>query len=317
MKSDQNRPGGGLLIESKSISSGDSPRSAIFSRRVSRLCANTLLLAAIVLFSWSTSADAPPQSFFSQSASKLLAHDFQDTNLSYLLLDVATGNLIAQRWEDASVPVAMGSLVKPFTALAYASGGNTGFPVFYCGGRSLCWLPQGHGKLDISRAIAYSCNAYFSQLAKQVAPEAAEAAMRRFHLAPVTEWPVSTVLAGLDSGWKNTPDAMARAYLALYRLRSDAEVKPVIEGMQLSAQIGTGRAVGAALSSSGALVKTGTAPCSHHPRSAGDGFAVVLAPADSPRVLLLVRLHGAPGSHAARSAGEILAALERQGEQSR
>src|SRR5579883_2097713 len=279
------------------------PRSALLpihqrlSRRSLRLSGSLLLLGIVLLLALPAIGDAP-QSFFSQTASKLLDHDFPDSNLSYLMLEVQSGTVVAQRWKDPDAPLAIASLVKPFTALAYASSGAE-FPTYYCSGHSVCWLPRGHGRLDRSHAIANSCNAYFGQLAKQVAPEAAEATMRQFHLASITPWPVASVLAGLDSGWKNTPSAMAHAYLALYRMRDQSEAKPVIEGMRLSAEVGTGRAVGAALPMSGALVKTGTAPCIHHPHSPGDGFAVVLAPSDSARVILLVRVHGVPGSHAA------------------
>ena len=53
----------------------------------------------------------------------------------------------------------------------------------------------------------------------------------------------------------------------------------------------------------GARVKTGTAPCLHAHRLPGDGYAVVLYPAESPRFLLLVQVHGVPGSKAAVTAG--------------
>jgi cell division protein FtsI/penicillin-binding protein 2 len=54
------------------------------------------------------------------------------------------------------------------------------------------------------------------------------------------------------------------------------------------------------------LAKTGTAACVAERRDAGDGFAVVLEPAEQPRIALLVRVHGAPGASAAKSAARIL-----------
>jgi cell division protein FtsI/penicillin-binding protein 2 len=64
--------------------------------------------------------------------------------------------------------------------------------------------------------------------------------------------------------------------------------------------------VGRALPSRAALVKTGTAPCIHAKRAPGDGFAVAIWPADDPRVVLLLRVHSAPGAEAAATAGKIL-----------
>jgi cell division protein FtsI/penicillin-binding protein 2 len=78
----------------------------------------------------------------------------------------------------------------------------------------------------------------------------------------------------------------------------------------LSAQKGTAKAAGAELRHLPALAKTGTAPCTHPRKAPGDGFALVMAPADHPRTVLLVRLHGRPGSMAAGIAGRMIAAVE-------
>src|SRR3984885_2823191 len=59
-----------------------------------------------------------------------------------------------------------------------------------------------------------------------------------------------------------------------------------------------------------ALVKTGTAPCTHSPRAPGDGFAIVLTHADQPKILLMVRVHGVPGAQAAKTAGLMLRRVE-------
>ena len=39
----------------------------------------------------------------------------------YLVVDVRTREVLASRWPNAQVPIPLGSLVKPFTALAYVS----------------------------------------------------------------------------------------------------------------------------------------------------------------------------------------------------
>jgi cell division protein FtsI/penicillin-binding protein 2 len=103
---------------------------------------------------------------------------------------------------------------------------------------------------------------------------------------------------------------MARAYLELVRRRDQPGVREVLAGMALSAKQGTGAEVDRALPFADALVKTGTAPCTHFKRAPGDGFTVVLAPSDDPRILLMVRVHGVPGARAAKIAGQMLRHIE-------
>jgi cell division protein FtsI/penicillin-binding protein 2 len=76
--------------------------------------------------------------------------------------------------------------------------------------------------------------------------------------------------------------------------------------MRQAALTGTGSAVDGQLLHSRALVKTGTAKCTHHDGSPGDGFTVALVPVEDPQFLLLVRVHGVPGAQAAFTAGEML-----------
>ena len=58
-------------------------------------------------------------SLFAQSAAEALNRDFSDRDISFLLLDAHTGRMLASRWERIDSPIPLGSLVKPFTALAY------------------------------------------------------------------------------------------------------------------------------------------------------------------------------------------------------
>jgi cell division protein FtsI/penicillin-binding protein 2 len=80
--------------------------------------------------------------------------------------------------------------------------------------------------------------------------------------------------------------------------------------MKRSGVHGTGAEVGHALRSKTALVKTGTAACTHSQRAPGDGFTIAMVPADDPRLLLMVRVHGVPGSIAAKTAGMMLRRIE-------
>jgi cell division protein FtsI/penicillin-binding protein 2 len=87
-------------------------------------------------------------------------------------------------------------------------------------------------------------------------------------------------------------------------------VSQVLDGMAESAQHGTGAEVHRAFPFPDALAKTGTAVCTHSGRAPGDGFTVVLTPADNPQLLLMVRVHGVPGAQAAKTAGQMLRRIE-------
>src|SRR5580658_6704258 len=58
-------------------------------------------------------------SLFAQSAAEALSRDFPSSDISFLLLDAHTDRVLASRWDHPDAPIPMGSLLKPFTALAY------------------------------------------------------------------------------------------------------------------------------------------------------------------------------------------------------
>jgi hypothetical protein len=268
--------------------------------------------ALVVLLALPLVGDVPdvqPPSLFAQSAAALLARDFPDPALSYLLLDARSGRTLASRWDHPDQPIPLGSLVKPFTAMAYGAAHGFRFPEHECLGGRTCWQPAGHGRLDLTHAVAYSCNSYFRALAAD-ANLAQSAEYRHFGLQPP---PAATPdqLIGLDDSWRLAPSQIARAYLALAARPWDPGIPLILEGMADSARFGTGKAVGRALSDTSALVKTGTAVCTHG-NAPGDGFVLALVPADAPRLLLLIRLHGEPGSRTAVTAGRTLRRLQDQ-----
>jgi len=246
-------------------------------------------------------------SLFSQSAAKLLEKEFADPGVSFLLMDAPTGKLAAARWPEMQEPIPLGSLVKPFAAVAYTDTHGLPYPVHVCHGEaSGCWLPRGHGRIGITAAIGYSCNSYFRALTQDLRGEQVLPTARRFGIEAPSTTLSGPALLGIGNGWKISPVHIAGAYLELYRRRDQPGIAPLLEGMAQSARRGTGLRVGAALPHGAALVKTGTAPCTHTPRMPGDGFAVALLPADSPQIVLLVRVHGVPGSKAAATAGHML-----------
>lgn len=269
----------------------------------------TLVLTVVLL----ASAQTPPstQALFGQSAAQTLQAEFSQSDVSYLLLDARSGAVLASRWDDAQIPIPLGSLVKPFTALAFGQRHGLRFPRHYCAGTSTgCWFPGGHGETDLTHAIAYSCNSYFRLLtATMTSADLAPIALA-FGFEPPSAGISGPALAGLGASWKISPVRAARAYLELTRRRHQPGVQPLIEGMRESALAGTGAEVDRSLAHTDALVKTGTAACTHPQRAPGDGFVVALSPAEDPKVLLMVRVHGVPGAKAAKVAGAMLHRLE-------
>ena len=250
---------------------------------------------------------ADQKSLFAQASAQALNQNFSNPDISFLVLDTRTGELLASRWDDPDRPVPLGSLAKPFAALAYGEQHAFHYPTHTCrGSQSGCWRPGGHGEMNLTSAIAYSCNSYFRALTEDLhAGDLAQTA-NRFGIEAPDSQASGMDLAGLGPRWKISPLRMAHAYLEMFQSRDNPAVIQILAGMERSAQKGTGAEVDRALGHKNALVKTGTATCNHVQRAPGDGFAMALAPAEYPRILLFVRVHGVPGSQAARTAGQML-----------
>ena len=276
----------------------------------SMLCLQ-LLLRAGAQSTQPQKQDSPPKTLFSQSAIRILDSEFRDPRISYLLFDARTQVLLSSRWEDAARPIALGSLVKPFTALAYAETHNFEYPTHVCKGEaSGCWQAHPHGELGIVLAIAVSCNSYFRALAAGLKGEQLLSTANTFGFDAPNPELTGDSLMGLGEQWRISPLHMAHAYLELHRRRDQPGVRELLSGMAQSAQRGTGAGVDRALKPTEALVKTGTAPCAHTPSAPADGFVVALVPANQPEILLMIRVHGAAGAKAALTAGRMLKRLE-------
>src|ERR1035437_4600923 len=227
----------------------------------------------------------------------LLPSSLRAADLNYIVVDVRTRQVVKQDWSDAEKPIPVGSLVKPFTALA-ASGP---FPEFICNGAiDRCWFAKGHGREQFREALANSCNADFLQLAKDIDAHSLAVVAAKFGIPPPTvETPEARI--GLGTDWQISPIALARAYCELTSRSVEPRVAEILAGIELAAESGTASAIG-----HGALAKTGTAPCVAKRKHKGDGFTIVLEPADAPRIAILVRVHGVPGAEAAKSAALLL-----------
>ncbi len=250
-------------------------------------------------------------SIYGPSLSRLLKRRFPEKEISYLLVDLESGRVVSSRWDEPRRPVPLGSIVKPFGALAYAQAHGYRYPRFTCRGEAGgCWYAAGHGRLDITAAVAHSCNAYFRQLAEHIEPAAAHAVLRRFGLSHPEAGAPPQALIGLGEEWKLDPLAVIHAYAELAARRGEPGVRELVQGMALAAQVGTGKGVGQAVGETReVLVKTGTAPCGHGVEWSGDGYVLMLEPARSPRTALLVRVHGKPGAEAANVGGQMMRAV--------
>jgi hypothetical protein len=256
-------------------------------------------------------SSAPAKSLFSQSAVLVLEREFPSSDISYLLFDARTGALLSSRWDDPAKPIPLGSLVKPFTALAYGETHGNQFPSHTCRGEaSGCWQVHPHGKLNLVSAISVSCNSYFRALAENLTGEQLIPIAKRFGLDPPEPTLSGPPLMGLGDRWPIAPVKMARAYLELFHRRDQPVVREILAGMAQSARSGTGKGVGQGLNHPDALVKTGTAPCTHAHPAPGDGFVIAMVPANQPELLLLVRVHSVPGATASIAAGRMLHRLE-------
>lgn len=221
----------------------------------------------------------------------------------YLALELLSGNRV-NRWEYPDKPVSMGSLLKPFLMVAYART-HSKFPDLTCQGAvDHCWFREGHGRQDVVAALANSCNFYFRHVAAEVNAAALQSVCLSYGLAAPGPEITADQLIGLGTGWPQRASAVVTAFAQLCRDGSENGVRLALAGMQRSAERGTTRGLGMK-----ARGKTGTAPCSHAPRSEGDGYTAVLYPLDRVRLVLLARQCGTTGAHTARLAGPILQRL--------
>ena len=277
-------------------------------------CAALVMVASLESPRLNAAAPASPPSAAPSSnllIRDLLTRDFSAADLSYIALDLRTDSLIASHWNDSEEAIPIGSLVKPFVAIAYAEAHGFKFPEHNCVAGT-CWLPRGHGRLGITRAVAMSCNSYFTSLAENVTAEQVIEVAHRIGLAGPPASATPAALAGRYGQWRESPVAVAHAYAELLSRSTQPGIAEIVAGMRESAQSGTAGALSRTVPNLHVLAKTGTAPCTHSPRAPGDGFVVAAWPSDSPRYLLLLRQHGRPGALAAVTAGQILHELEPQ-----
>jgi cell division protein FtsI/penicillin-binding protein 2 len=310
----------------------------LHSRTAQAVCCTLLALSGVLLPAQQSAQSPNLPTLFAQATSTMLDREFPSPRVDYLLLDLRTGQTVAIRWPHADTPIPVGSLLKPFVALAYnqlhASPANRAeFPIVQCHGKSDgCWRPGGHGSLALEHALAQSCNTYFLTLARDIfasgaaGTEALNRVSAAYGLPPPPVQTAPATLIGLGPEWRIAPLDLAHAYARLaIQSQAESQVEPefspqaatrLLAGMKLAAQPG-GTASRIAALPGGVLAKTGTAPCipglnpePNRCTANNDGLAIVLFPSDSPRLLTLVRQRGTTGAQAAELAGKMLTRLQ-------
>jgi hypothetical protein len=289
-------------------------------------------LGLLLLLPASLLAQAGTSTLYAQATSTLLDRSFPSGKVEYLLLDLRTGQTVAVRWPGVEKPIPVGSLLKPFVALAYdemqadahsSTSPAQRFPVLRCHGKGDgCWSSVGHGSLTLEQAVAESCNAYFLTLARDLAAsrDSLDRVSAAYGLpappAANSERQISPMLIGVTPEWRIAPITLAHAYAALATGPRSDTISRLLTGMKLAASPG-GTAARIGRHPGGVLAKTGTAPCVPDRDSDsgrclvnGDGLVVVLAPAENPNLLLLVRQRGTTGAATAGLAGQMLSLLE-------
>lgn len=264
-----------------------------------------------------------------QSAVERVAREAPEARI--VVLDIAGGRLLAaHRLNDAARTLAApGSSMKPLVLYGLVNGGRwsparrvaCNRQLVVGGHRLACTHPLAP-PFDAREALTWSCNTYFAAVARSLRPGELGLLLRPTGLLGATGLEPNEAVAEFrepDSadaeqltllgvaGVRVTPLELAAAYrwLAMELTahpNSDA-AHVVREGLEDSASFGM--AGQSSLGGVAVMGKTGTAEGTRSNRT--HGWFVGLAPAEKPKVVIVVFLPAGRGADAAHLAGQILA----------
>jgi cell division protein FtsI/penicillin-binding protein 2 len=178
--------------------------------------------------------------------------------------------------------------------------------------------------MNAERALAYSCNDYFTQMGLRLTGEQMSSAFRTAGLGSPTHLVASEASGSLQSaatregaqlmavgeyGLSVTSLQMAEAYrrLAMQAKSPDESMKVLLAGMRGAINYGT--AQGAQVPGLEVAGKTGTSTAEEGPWT--HAWFAGFAPAANPEIVIVVFLESGHGSEAADIAGTILKAYAR------
>ena len=252
-----------------------------------------------------------------------------------LVLDIASGRLLASHRlaESAQTIATPGSTLKPIVLyqLLSASRWNPDRRVacdrnLVISGHKLACSHPPSSPFTAREALAWSCNSYFAQVARSLAPGDLGRLLRPTGLLSVTgiaakngtteavaefQEPDNSDLMQLAvlgvEGIRITPFELAAAYrwlaMEMAAHPDSTATRRVREGLADSAAFGISSA--ASLGGVSVAGKTGTAEGTATRRT--HGWFAGLSPAESPRVAIVVYLPSGHGADAARVAADLLA----------
>jgi cell division protein FtsI/penicillin-binding protein 2 len=255
-------------------------------------------------------------------------------NARIVVLDIGSGHLVTARHlvEAARTLAAPGSTLKPLVLYGLVDKGRWDpsrrvacTRKLRIGGRSLDCSHPAADPMNAREALTWSCNSYFAAVAAGLAPGelrgllAPTGLLGQTWLArgtqggeataefrePQTADQRSLALLGVD-GIRVTPLELASAYrwLAMQLAEHAGSAAAEVVGLGLQDSASFGMAGAAALGGVPVAGKTGTA--SLGPGTGSHGWFVGLAPAERPKVVVLVYLPAGRGTGAARVAAEVL-----------
>ncbi len=202
-------------------------------------------------------------------------------------------------------PLAVGSLLKPFVAKAWARA-HPGVqpPVERCERASGCWRPAGHGSAGLTRALAVSCNAYFKKMAGETPTAVLESTLRAegFSVPSSLTREAAIGLGSEDGAVAARPEALLRAYARLVTTpwpEGEDVRRAVLAGLRDGAARGTASGLGRR----GFWAKTGTVPALDGRPLATSGWAVAVD--DSGWAVLALLRNGTGRAAAAALAGPL------------
>lgn len=267
-------------------------------------------VAVILLDLWLRTQALP------QDLQHTLDYAIQGTPAVAVVLDARTGHIVAAARLNEAVRSAPGSVLKPFF-LAHALQHALIHPqttvmcrrVLSIAGRNVeCTHPQSETVFDAEQALAYSCNAYFAEIAQRFAPKDAVATLRDYGIPetdilpiPATTQQTQLFVLGLED-ISVTPLQLAEAYrkLAMQMERESANSPTQVVKQGLEDSVSFGMAHNAYVKGLSIAGKTGTASDTGKPWT--HGWFAGFAPAKSPKVIMVVYLPRGNGADAAHLA---------------
>jgi cell division protein FtsI/penicillin-binding protein 2 len=296
------------------------------------------LLLLVSLASVCAATSAPSRAHREADLDSALRRALHGQQGAAIVIDVPSGRVLAQY----NIGVAAqtldypGSTLKPFILMELLTQRRVRSDELAVCRRPLrigtremnCAHPRELTSFDAERALAWSCNSYFAQMALRLSPREVDAALRRAGFDSLTglaeneghgqiraaQSPDHQQLEALGHDRiVVTPLELLAAYRRLALLSRNgapAESAPVFRGLADSVKFGMASA--ARPRNGTAAGKTGTAAGRNTP--ATHGFFVGYAPAEVPEIALVVYLEHGRGMDAAAMARPVLEAWFADGE---